>query len=489
LGINYFNFQNRIDRNGDNFTDMTLQNRISAFNKWSFTRKNNRIATIAGRYIYEDRFGGEMQWTKADRGTDNRYGESIYTARYELLGAYQLPLSKEKLTIQYSFNHHHQNSYYGTVSYIGTQRIGFMQLLWDKKIGKNDVLVGIPVRSTYYSDNSAVNFSGDSNKIGTTTNLVGAFVQDDIKINSKLSLLLSTRYDHSNTHGNIYSPRVAVKYAPRPYDIFRISAGNGFRVVNLATEDHAALSGARKVIVAEKLKPETSYSLTGNYQRLINHRYGFVTLDFGAFYTYFENKIVADYFVSPTQIVYDNLSGYGISQGFNFNLDFSFENSLKIIAGITYLDVYQVEKGEQQRTVHTPPLSGTYTVSYTLPKHNITFDLTGRVTSPMLLPVLPNDFRPDHSPYFNLANLQITKPFKNGIEIYGGIKNIFNFLPQNPIMRPFDPFDKNVAFDTAGNPLPTPDNPQAYTFDPTYNYAPMQGIRGFAGIRWRVDKQ
>jgi outer membrane receptor for ferrienterochelin and colicins len=33
LGINYFNYQNIIDNNNDNFTDLTLQNRISIFNK------------------------------------------------------------------------------------------------------------------------------------------------------------------------------------------------------------------------------------------------------------------------------------------------------------------------------------------------------------------------------------------------------------------------------------------------------------------------
>ncbi len=36
LGVNYFNFNNRVDRNKDMFTDVTLQNRISLFNKFSF---------------------------------------------------------------------------------------------------------------------------------------------------------------------------------------------------------------------------------------------------------------------------------------------------------------------------------------------------------------------------------------------------------------------------------------------------------------------
>ena len=51
-GVNYFNFQQKIDKNKDNFTDMTLQNRISVFQKWNFNRKENRIFNLAGRFIY-----------------------------------------------------------------------------------------------------------------------------------------------------------------------------------------------------------------------------------------------------------------------------------------------------------------------------------------------------------------------------------------------------------------------------------------------------
>ena len=35
-GVSYFNYQNPVDNNGDNFTDVTLQHRISVFNKLHF---------------------------------------------------------------------------------------------------------------------------------------------------------------------------------------------------------------------------------------------------------------------------------------------------------------------------------------------------------------------------------------------------------------------------------------------------------------------
>ena len=101
-GINYFKFGNIVDHNNDNFTDVTLQDRISIFQKWNFDRKENRLFSIAGRYNYEDRWGGEKQWTKDFRGGDEIYGESIYTNRWELIGNYQLPV-KEKFFLSFSF--------------------------------------------------------------------------------------------------------------------------------------------------------------------------------------------------------------------------------------------------------------------------------------------------------------------------------------------------------------------------------------------------
>ena len=90
-GVNYFNYSNPQDRNNDNFTDLAIQDRISIFQKWNFKRKDNRLFSLAARYFHEDRWGGELDWTPEFRGTDQIYGESIFTDRFELLGQYQLP--------------------------------------------------------------------------------------------------------------------------------------------------------------------------------------------------------------------------------------------------------------------------------------------------------------------------------------------------------------------------------------------------------------
>jgi outer membrane receptor for ferrienterochelin and colicins len=476
VGINYFNFWQKWDVNNDNFTDATLQQRISVFNKWSFHRPSGKNFSLAGRYVYENRWGGELQWTPDHRGTDIYYGESIYTNRAEFIGNYQLK-SKENLHVDYSYNYHLQDSYYGTTKYLASQSTAFVQFRWSKQLGKHDWLAGLPLRYTLYDDNTTGTSSLDGTNNPGITFLPGIFVQDEIKFTDKFSILGGARYDHHSVHGNIFTPRLSFKLSPNPTNTLRLTSGSGYRVVNLFTEEHAALTGARQVIVKNNLDPEKSWNVNLNYAKNITTRQGYINLDASLFYTYFTNKIIGDFTTDPEKIIYDNLAGHAVSRGLTLNGDLSFSNNLKLLTGVTVMEVFRTDNdGNNVPQVHAPSFSGTYTLSYSLLPSRITIDLTGKTTGPMNLPVVPNDFRPAMSPWFSLINLQVTKSMNSNLEIYAGVKNLLNFLPKDPLLRPFDPFDKNISID----------NPNGFSFDTSYNYAPMQGIRGMIGVRWTI---
>ena len=484
LSTNYFRFADRRDVNEDNFTDIPLQHRFSVFNKWSLNRPQDRVANLAARYYYEDRFGGEMQWQPVHRGGDQVYGESVFTSRYEVLGSYQLPIP-ENLLFSFSYNDHQQNAAYGETVYSGHQRVGFGQLVWDKNLGaKQKLLLGATYRYTWYDDNTPATQRGESaENHPDRTSLPGAFAQHEFKTSDKITLLSGLRYDFHSAHGGIFSPRLSMRWAPNEDNVFRLSMGNGYRVVNLFTEDHAALTGAREVVIRNELKPEQSYNANLNYQRYIPLGSGFLNLEGAVFYTYFTNKIIADFLTNNTQIFYDNLSGHAISKGIALNSELAFTFPLRLHAGVTLMDVYQVqrtpEQGEERiPQLHAPRFSGTFTASYQFRQLGLTLDYTGSVKGPMYLPVQENDFRLEQSPWFSLQNLQVTKAMGEGLELYSGVKNLLNFMPKNPLMRPFDPFDRQVEVD----------NPFGYSFDTEYNYAPMQGRRFFLGIRYTLPQ-
>jgi outer membrane receptor for ferrienterochelin and colicins len=172
------------------------------------------------------------------------------------------------------------------------------------------------------------------------------------------------------------------------------------------------------------------------------------------------------------------------------NFDVSWANGLKVLAGFTAMDVVVTENDETYHQLLTERFSGVWNAGYTFGNSGFSIDYTGNVYGPMRLPLLGAlDNRPKYSPWWSIQNIQITKKFQKGWELYGGVKNLLNYTPPaNSIARPFDPFDKNVKFDESGQVIPTADNPHGLTFDPSYVFAPNQGIRGFIGARYIINQ-
>jgi len=481
FGLNYFNYSNPIDNNGDGFTDLTLQDRISIFNKFTFGRK----FSIASRFVYEDRWGGQMGWRPKHRGGSQIYGESIYTSRFELFGNHKF---NNNLSFQFSFNDHNHNSVYGTTLFNADQIIGFGQLVWNKNIKKNELLIGIAYRLSYYHDDTKVLL--DRNK-AHTTHLPGVFIQNQINFNANNKLLLGLRYDQNSIHGNILTPRLNYKVNNGDKSTtLRFSAGTGYRVAQVFTEDHAALTGAREVVFLVDLDPEKSWNTNLNYiQKFYLEQGLIIELDLSLFKTHFSNKIIPDYDTDPNKIIYNNLSGKSVSNGISINANLLASGGLRINLGATFIDTFAEENGTKTTPYLTERFQGVWKLEKKWRANNLTLDLTGTTVGALKLPTLGElDPRADISTPFSIINLQLTKSWNNTIESYGGIKNILNFTPpKKSIARAFDPFDRRVNFDDSGSVLATTNNPYALTFDPSYVYASNQGIRFFLGLRWKYN--
>jgi outer membrane receptor for ferrienterochelin and colicins len=251
------------------------------------------------------------------------------------------------------------------------------------------------------------------------------------------------------------------------------------------TEDHAALTGARQVVFVNKIKPERSYNASVNliYKMKVAPS-SMIIWEGGVFYYHFTNKIYANYDVDPNKVIYDNLSGYAYSRGGSLNASLASPGNFKFTLGATYTDVQNISRDSLRKEIsswqlQSPHWSGNIVIGYNIAPLRLKIDLTGNWYGPQRLPVLPNDYRPEFSPWFCLLNLQLSKNAGKYLEVYAGAKNLLNFIPKDPIMRPNDPFDKYAADPEK--------NPNGYTFDPSYNYAPIQGFRVYAGIRATIN--
>lgn len=478
--ISLYNYNKPYDVNKDGFSDLALQNRVSIFNKLSLGKNENY--QIALRLFKEDRWGGELDWTEKWRGTDSIYGEAINTQRIELLQNFKVQ-KIIPIDIQSSYVYHEQKSTYGITQFNANQHLFFIQGVHQYKKNKQEYELGGSFNFQLYDDNTVLTRDAlDSNKTEELKVISpGLFLQQQITWNKNWRSLLAWRTDYQQAHGFIHSPRLSIQYKKNEQTQFRLGLGRGFRVVNVFTEDHAALSGDRKIKIAESLNPESSVNTFFSVDHLSLLTHATLKTEVHFFYSYFFNRIQANYDEDPNLIIYRNLNGSVESRGVNIRFDVQSEKSWNSQLGFTLLDAFE-------RTKNTSPdklvlmfsslLNINYNFSYQFNALDTKLDYQVTAYSPMRLPVLPNDYRPAYSPWYALHQVQVTNTSLKHVDFYIAMKNIFNFLPKDPLMRPFDPFDKNLLMN----------NPNQYTFDTTYGYAPMQGRRLLIGLRYHLAR-
>lgn len=495
VGINFGYANHYADNNLDGFGDGINSDHISVFSKINFYRPSDKLFSLAAKYYYEDRRNGVEAYVqdrayKSLRGSDQIYGESIYTNRLELFGTYAFD-TRANLKIDYSLSNHDQDSYYGDQFFKASQQIAFGNFLWNFSKSKHDVLIGATLRYDAYDDNTLAteqDIDGVITNVPNNQFVPGIFVQDEFSISENLTVLGGLRLDHHQEHGFIYAPRLNVKANTSEWATFRFNFGTGFKVVNLFTEDHAFVTGQREVIIGESLEPESSYNFSVNYNQIYTGLGGSGSVDIEGFYTHFTNKIIPDY-DSPGFIIYENSDGFARSMGLSMNINHNFILPLSLNLGINILNSTETETDDTGKEftndiLFAPKWSGVVTANYKFKRKQITLAYTAQITGQMALPevydldadgVPLEDPRPTTSVPFSIHQIQLSKLINNNYSLYFGINNLFNFIQtESPLVGYDDP-----NYQPGFSPY----------FDTAYAYAPNHGIEFYLGFKWDLAKK
>lgn len=460
---NGFYFDRFLDENKDLFADITKRKRISLFNRWSILRPSDRIFNVVMKYYAEDRLGGTPGYSKAHRGSREVYGEAINTNRFELLGSYELPVPNKHIRADFSYSYHAQDSYYGDYHYTADQRIFFTNLIWDEQFSPTRQLL---LGSTIRYDLLDQTFDKQRLEDGSKDNrfIPGLFAQYEHIFNPVWRGLIGLRADHYKSHGIILSPRLNLKISATDHTTFRLNTGTGFRIVNLFTEEHEALTGSRRVVIAENLDPERSYNLTLNINQIIDIGVSVLNVDLDLFHTHFANQIIPDY-STPNEIRYSNLNGYAVSRGISISAAHNFPGPFMYSLGATLQDVFRQENGTKSPLLYAPAWSGVFSLSYTFEHFKTAVDWTARVTGRMQLPEYPG--YSGVSEVYTEQNVKFSRPFGSGFEGFISVQNIFNYTQSDPLVAPDRPFSDDFATDRV--------------------FGPLQGRRLLAGIRYVLN--
>mgnify|MGYP003477914799 FL=1 len=451
------------DANGDNFSEIPLIENNSIGANFFFQPAENQKLELSLSNLNEYRFGGEMVDKPAyltQQSEERKHKIWLGSLDYQInfnddnssfiaYAAWQNTDRKHYTGIfpedLIDIENHLLHPPYGIST---TQTLqGGVQL--NHKV--NDFLNGVNVftfGAEYLSDEVFDEIVSYNYLVDQHTKNFGAFIQSDWEILPSLDLLSGVRFDkHNLIDTPIFSPRVALLYKYKENTQFRFSYGTGFRAPQAFDTDlHIAFSGGgvSRVIYDPNLIEERSesFSTSINYDKATEKFIAGFTLE--AFYTKLNDAFILENIgedefgeIFEKQNGSDaNVKGVTLELRANFNKKLQLETgytiqSSKYDEAVTYIDGV----APTVNFLRTPNHYGFGMATFT-PTKNWNFNLNFVYTGTMELAHFagaPNqtiDEMVETRPFweFNTKIGYILESQKLGfdLEIYGGIKNIFN---------------------------------------------------------------
>jgi len=310
--------------------------------------------------------------------------------------------------------------------------------------GSNIITIG----SEYIEDNVRDDIPAYNYKVNQLTANLGVFLQSDWEITPNLSLLLGARADKHNMLRNaIISPRAAFLLKLKKSTQFRLAWGTGFRAPQAFDTDlHIAFAGGgvSRVFLSDELKEERSNSLSASVNMDNSKKNYIIGFTLEGFYTELKNA----FYMQPLGEdaygeVFEKRNGDGAKvMGTSLQIRGNYNKKIELDAGMTLQSslydspiFYSDELPSTSEFLKTPSIYGYGTLFYT-PKKPFTTTLSAVYTGEMKVlhmagaEGVPNDEFIRSQNFFELSIKSgykfIFKEIACGLELFVGIKNIFN---------------------------------------------------------------
>jgi outer membrane receptor for ferrienterochelin and colicins len=459
----------RHDLNGDSFLDMPVVSQINAYNRWNYKTDNTHLG-FGVQYLTENREGGQLSFDqKKPRDIENGYGIGVKTDRFQSQAKLGYIFKKRDFTsigFQNQFIWHRQNSFFGLTDYDAEQLSYYSNLIFQSYIKSPAHKYTTGFSYVYDSFDEILNDSSFTR----IESIPGIFFQYTYSDGIKWNFIGGVRGDLHNLYGFIFTPRLHVRYSINEKNIIRASAGRGYNSVNVIAENTNLFNTSKKLVINGPLKLESAWNMGLSYNRYFNINDRELSLGFDLFYTYFIDQVIVDRDSDPFTVYISNLNGKSYSTSFQAEMRYEIIKNFDVTLAFRYNDVKTTINNQLRELDMVNRYKGLISLSYFTNLKKWQFDLNTQINGDSRLPNTsynPAEFqRPERSPIYAILNAQITKYFKRW-DIYVGGENLTNYRQPNPIIDPENPFGDY--------------------FDATIVYAPVMGIKVYAGIRFKIE--
>ncbi len=479
----------KMDHNQDGFRDEPQDLNLNFTSRWLYYAPTGLQIRFGGRFLYDDRLGGQMGATKDNAfNLKNRiWGSSIKNRGVNGYFKIGVPLAEDNhanIALVTDFNHHEFDSFFGLKNYDAKQNSAFANLIYQNEINETHK---VEFGATWQFDDLTQLYSGED--FSRRENAISGFGEYTLTPGDKFTFVGGVNLQYNSLHGWLFAPRANVRWAPADWITLRALGGRGYRTANIFT-DNLGIFSTGKDFYAPKMRLrdldllEDAWTWGGNvtFYLPFGAEDTETYLSFDYFHNDFNKQVIVDPEASsPLGIAFYNLDGKSYTN--TYQVDFSVNplERFNITATFRYTDAKVTLRG--QDLVERPMTSrykGVLNMQYATAMNKWTFDFTAQINGPMRLPKYAAQvWGMETSPVFPMLYAQITRKFK-GFDVYVGAENILGYRQHHAIICADNPFGLNDTIDRM---------PMAgEVFDASNVWGPLMGRKFYIGLRYTLWK-
>lgn len=496
------------DMNKDGFRDLPETRQINIANKWLYQGKGGEQLRWGWKYVDENRLSGEKAYKKSMR-EEMEQSLSVYGSHMDNTGVnayvkFGMPVGasvydeaadeelRSNIAFVADYSYFNEDAYFGLNDYDGHDHAWWLNFMYAHYFSaRSSMIFGASASIT----NSNENILNKVPTLGAGESAVpsfmsyetynkmryiepGLYAEYTYNVPEKFSLVLGLRGDWMGAKNNSDKLDGAASYAPNEYfaltprshmrwnitpsTVLRLSAGLGYRRASIFTDNIWMLATGRTINVTD-LNDDIEQALTAGgsiTQYLKLGGYADATISFDYFRTQLYNTVLADQEFGGDlfdRIQIYNTDGTSFSDTYQVDFQWTPVKGLDLFATYRYTNAKVSVLRDGVSHLIERPLTSRYktllNVQYATPYRRWVFDVTAQYNGPMRRPSLDGDItRTDLSPAYPMFYAQVSHKIRD-VEVYVGCENILDYMQDDPILNPNDPFSPAFNSSSVWGPL------------------------------------
>ena len=491
----------KMDHNQDGFRDEPEDLQLNFTSRWLYYAPSGMQIRFGGRFINDDRLGGQMEATQDNAfNLNNRiWGSHIKNRGINGYFKIGVPLNEENsanIALVSDFNHHEFNAFFGRKGYDARQNSAFANLIYQNEINESHK---VEFGATWQFDDLSQGYGYNLGGLAYLTDIlnvlpwfdysrkehaISGFGEYTYTHEEDLTFVGGLNLQYSTLHGWLFAPRANLRWSPADWVTLRALGGRGYRTANIFTDNLGIFSTGKDIVIPDKLDLlEDAWTWGGNvtFYLPFGAEDTETYLSFDYFHNDFNKQVVVDPERNLLAIEFYNLDGKSYTN--TWQVDFSVNplERFNITTTFRYTDAKVTLKN--QGLVERPMTSrykGVLNMQYATRMNIWTFDFTAQLNGPMRLPkYAAQAWGMETSPVYPMLYAQITRKFK-GIDVYVGAENILGYRQHHAIIGaeyPLGAYDYDPDAEYVNS-----------VFDASNVWGPLMGRKFYIGLRYTLWK-